>query len=108
MVRPGRYRETVTIEQATRTPDEGGGAAIEWSELAEVKAEVMPLRGREQIEAMRLAEQVDYRVRMWHRTDVTANHRLVWRGQALQIRAVTNPDMNRMETELLCQSGAAT
>lgn len=84
----GRLTERVTIEAEVRTPDDAGGATLTWSAVATVWAAVEPLKGREQVEAMKLESSNLYRVAVRNHVAVTAANRLMWRGHVLNIREV--------------------
>lgn len=88
----GALAHRVTIQQDTPTSDGQGGRTVTTSTLARVWAEVVPLSGRELLQAQAIGSQVSYRVRVRFREDITPQMRLVlpstFGGQTLQIHAV--------------------
>ncbi len=84
-----KLRERVKIEQPIATPDEYGGQAILWTELATVFAEVTPVLGAvsESLFAEQRQAKAGYRVVMRYRSDVYANMRLIWKNHVLFVHS---------------------
>ena len=74
----GRLTERVRFDREIRAPDGGGGAATSWEEVFTKWARVDPLRGREQLEAMKLQASNLYRVTLRNDYAVDAAWRIVW------------------------------
>lgn len=104
---PGLFRERLTIQSESRTPDTVGGAALAWNEVAIVWGRVRPLEGTEAVRAEELAATVTHEVTIRFRDGLTAANRLLWRGTPLQIRVVTADAWRRFLT-LLCEEGENT
>ena len=68
---------------------------------------VEPLGGGEQLTAMQLQDSVSHRVTIRYRTGVTAKMRVLHRGRALKLVAVTDADEDNHWLTLLCEEGAA-
>ncbi len=100
---PGRLRERVTIETPTRTPDGAGGAAVGWSVLATVAAEVISFKGATLVAGEREEAREPYRVVIRYRDDVTAEMRLRWRGRVLDISSRHDPDGQRRWLAIDCE-----
>lgn len=103
----GALRQRVTLEAPLRTPDGAGGAEIGWSEVATLWAAVEMPGGGEVAAGERLEARTRLRVTIRFRADVTAAMRLVWRGEALNIRAVADRDGRRRFLTLDCEAGGA-
>lgn len=107
----GKLRHRLTIEEEARVADGGGGFAVTWSELSTdptVWGAVVPLSGREVLQAQQLATPVTHKVTIRHRSDVTAAMRLKLGTRAFNIRAVINVDERDRWLELMCEEGVAT
>lgn len=104
---PGEMREKVTIQAESRAADTIGGAALDWTEVATVWANVVPSSGGEFVRSEELSATVTHRVTVRFRDDLTAANRLVWRGVPLQIRSVL-PDRWRRYMVLECEEGENT
>lgn len=100
---PGDLGERVTIEAPLRASDGAGGAAISWSEVATVWADVISFKGTELFNADKLEAREPFRVVIRHRTDVTADMRLRWRGRVLDIRGAFDPDGRRRWLAIDCE-----
>lgn len=104
----GQMRERVTLQQENSVSDGQGGKVLAWAEVATFWARVEPVRGGEQLAAMRLEASQEYRVTIRQRTGVTAGMRLVWGTKNLNIRTLTNPDERGRFLQLICTEGVAT
>lgn len=100
---PGRLRERVTIELPVRTADGAGGAAIGWTALATVRAEVISFRGTTLVATEREEARESYRVVIRYRDDVTTEMRLRWRGRVLDISGRHDPDGDRRWLVIDCE-----
>ena len=107
MVAIGEMRERVTIQTATLQADSIGGATPSWSDVDTVWARVEPLSGSEGEAQDQLQSSQLYRITIRYRNDITAAHRITWRGTAMNIRALANPDERRHFLEMRCESGVA-
>lgn len=105
---PGRLDQRVTLQQATRTADGLGGYVKGWSDVATLWARVEPLAGRERDMAQQVESPRDYRVTIRRRADVTTAHRLLWQGNALNIRFVADEGARALYLALDCERGVAT
>lgn len=91
----GKLDQRITLERRTRTPDGMGGFTEDWVVQAAVWAQVMPLRGSERWEAMRVTADARMKVRIRWRGDengqpfYTPADRLLWRGRIYNIESVT-------------------
>lgn len=106
----GNMRERVTIQQESRTPDNEGGAAIAWPDIATVYASIRPLSGREQaarggLEASQMYEVV---IRRNPSISVVAALRFVWGSVILNVRNVRNVDERGEFLTCDCESGVVT
>ncbi len=106
----GRLRRRVTFQQEVETPDGGGGYELTWADRFSVWGGFRPERGQERLEAGRLESAVAgvLTVRSSSQTrQVTAEWRVMIRGEPYQIRAVTNPDQRSKYLELTVERGVA-
>lgn len=104
----GMLREPVTVHRQVSASDGMGGQAIQWVDLLTASASVIPLSGREAVQAMQLQASVTHRVTMRYRADLTPADRIIVRGKPMQIRAIINVEMRNRWLELICDDGVAT
>lgn len=108
-MRTGKLRHDVVIQKlqpnspsqkSTGEPDES------WvTHLAAVAASVEPLRGRELFAAQEHHSEIEVRIRIRYRSDVTAKMRVSFRSKIYDILAVINPREENVELELMCKQG---
>ena len=104
----GKLRHRVTIQQLVAgSPQQlpNGEPDVTWTDYLTVWAFVEPLKGRELMLAQQMQSEVDVRIRMRYRSGVTAAMRAVYASVNYDILAVIDPDLRRVELELLCKVG---
>jgi SPP1 family predicted phage head-tail adaptor len=98
----GQLRERVGLQTKTTAPDSQGGRVPTWATHVTVRARVGSDGGSsEDVTVEQLVATVAYTVTLRYRTTVAAGHRVVWKGQTLQIHSVTH-DERRRWTVLRC------
>ncbi len=110
-MRPGNLDQRVTFQAVTRVADNMGGATETWGNVPSVPtvwANVVPLKGREMAEADRVAAKLMVRVTVRHRTDIAEDDRLLWKGEAYNIRTIKRAGSRVQYLELEAERGAAT
>jgi len=88
----GLLKNRVTIEEAVRTPDGGGGFAQSWQAIPqdpEVYAVILPLSGAEQLRHHQLQSTVTHSIIIRHRGDVTPAMRIVKGATVYDIISLT-------------------
>jgi SPP1 family predicted phage head-tail adaptor len=93
--RIGKLRHRLVIEAKARTADGGGGAAVAWTEIAEVWGAVEALSGKEAVAAGRVAGTAEYRITLRYRSDVAPAMRLRRGAELFEIVAVLDEDGRR-------------
>jgi head-tail adaptor len=104
VINAGRLRERVTLQNPPAVDDGSGGQTGGWTDVAQLRAEVIALGGDEEADTAILTGVTRYRVRI-RRREVATGQRLVWGSQVLNIRNVL-PDPGRMIMTLLCEAVA--
>ncbi len=99
----GEMRQIASLEAATRVPDEGGGATIAWTQLAQIWCAIRPRSGAEDLASNRLVPTLRHEVWMRWRDGVTAEMRLTLGDRVLAIAAVMDPDGRRQFLRLTCE-----
>lgn len=87
--RIGKMRESLTLQSNTEATSTGTGRRTEnWATYATVPGEYLqPGSGTEQFQQSAVVAELVIMFRIRHRTDVYAKHRVLWKGQTLQILA---------------------
>lgn len=99
----GDMRLLASLEAAARTPDEGGGATLAWTQLAQVWCAIRPRSGAEDLASDRLVPTLRHDVWMRWRDGVSADMRLTLGARVLAITAVMDPDGRRQFLRLACE-----
>lgn len=103
-----RLNRKITLQQATLTADTVGGYVKSWNDMADIWAEVTPLRGQEALQGMQLQASQAVRFVIRWRSGVTAAMRISYNGRIYNIRAVINPQEKFEMLELLAEEGAGS
>lgn len=100
-MRAGKLDTPVTFQSVTVGVDGMGSPTETWANMTgtPTKAEYIPIRGRERIEADKLEEQVDFKLRIRRDTNIKANVRVFVRGETAKI--TSTEDYGRAENMVL-------
>lgn len=91
-VRIGALDHRLMLEAPSRTTDEGGGATIAWSLVAEVWASLRPLAANEVFDAEGLKGRITHEITLRYRAGVTPSMRFRMGARQFAIRAAINVD----------------
>lgn len=91
-IEPGALRHELALEAASLTPDDAGGHAQTWSEVATVFAMIEPVGASATFGADQTLETVTHRVTLRHRPGVASGMRFSGRGRVFDIVTVHDPD----------------
>lgn len=100
----GALTYRVTLQEAVRTPDGGGGFTEAWQNIAEtptVYAAIQPLSGGEAFRFRQLEAAATHRIIIRHRTDITSAHRLLHGTDIYDIVSVLDADEKREFLEIV-------
>ena len=104
-----RLRSRITLQQQVQTADGAGGFARSWSDVATIWAEILPLNGRELLQAQQLQSSVTHKITIRYRTGVIAAQRFLCEStRAFNIRAVRNVEERDELLEIFAEEGVAT
>jgi len=86
-MRAGKLDTVVSFSSVTATQDGMGGTTETWTALAgaPIRAEYIPLRGMERIEADKQSEGVQFKLRIRRDVRITAACRVTVRGENCKI-----------------------
>jgi len=93
----GKLRHVLELQTFTETENKHGQKKKSWTPLAEVRGSVVPLSGKELVEARQLNSRTTHLIRIRHRTDFKANGRLLHRGRTFNVISVADTDERRRE-----------
>lgn len=102
-MRAGKLRHKVDIQYPTETQNTYGEPEVTWTDLATgVWCQIQPLRGREFFESRQFNAEIDARIVMRHRSDVTAKMRIMHGSDEYYVDSVINVDERDREVQLMC------
>ena len=102
MLRTGRLRETVTIQQVTLTRDSHGQPIESWSSFATWRCEIAPVRGREYFAAQQFAADTSHKLTGHWISGVLPTMRIAHGSRTFRIESVINVGERNRELELMC------
>ena len=97
----GSLRYRVQIEAPVRAPSSGGGATINWIEVATVWGSFAPVSGREAVIGNTLVGRSLHDVTIRYRDDINPSMRFVIDGRQLDIKVIA--DLDGRHQWLICQ-----
>lgn len=103
----GKLDQRVTIEKYSYTTGPIGQVIVTWTPLAEVWAAVEPLNGREFYAAAMTVAQVETRIRIRYRADLSVTDRIRHGDTLHDIQSIINPRSGDRELVLMCKAFAA-
>lgn len=103
MIRAGKLRHRVTLQERSSSTEADGGQVNTWSDVETLRAEVLDLRGREFLAAREAHAEVTVKVRIRYRAGVRPAMRLAFGSRVLDIVHVVDLAGRRRVLELLCQ-----
>jgi SPP1 family predicted phage head-tail adaptor len=98
----GRLRHRLTLETASSTPDDGGGAVETWTSVAQLWGHIAPTGGSEIADADGLGGRITHEITLRHRSGVTPAMRFVSGSRRFEIMAVIDIDERRRWLKCLC------
>lgn len=106
---PGELRQRVTIMDPDSTKKNEAGEVIPgYKEVATVWAKVIPIRGREYLEAKKIKPELQYRVTIRYRNDIHPAMALIWGKKELKIEAAIDIAGRHAFLELACTEEVET
>jgi SPP1 family predicted phage head-tail adaptor len=107
MMRAGKLRRLLDIQQAVESRDTTGAVVTTWGTFATVHGSVEPLRGREFWAAKELQAEVDTRIRIRYLDGITPKMRILDGTRIFQIYAVIDPESRHEEMQIMAQETVA-
>lgn len=98
-----RLTRRIAIEEPVDIPDGGGGFIRSWQHVADVWAEIIPVRGREAFSASQRIGVVNYRITLRYVAGITTAMRVVYAGRYFDISAVINEGEKNISLQLLAE-----
>ena len=111
MTEIGKLDQRITFQRVTLTPDGGGGMVRAWADLTQtpkVWAHVRPRLGSEGMDQGRMNASSFATFTVRHREDISEVDRLVWKGEAWNIRRIMRVSQRQQYLEIDAERGVAS
>ena len=103
MIRAGRLRNTVEVQQRTSVRDASGGESVTWLTLTTISAGIVPLSGRERLLADQVQGDVSHRITIRNYADgLTPKYRFKFGSRIFNISSIINVNERNRKMECLC------
>lgn len=96
MIRAGKLDRLIQIQRSTETIDAAGVPSPSWSTIATVRAELVDLATEEMIRAYGASTEIAVVFRTWWRDGVGLADRILFDGDAFNIRGVKEIGRRRL------------
>ncbi|PTD19904.1 phage head closure protein [Sphingomonas fennica] len=102
----GRLRHCISIWRLVDIDDGKGAYVRQWTQVAEVLAEVIGQGGREALIDRSMQGIGQYRVTIRWRDDIRTNDQVRYRGRNLNIRSIEPDATDRVWLSMMCDTDA--
>ena len=108
MIRPGKMRQTITLQRVALAPNAYGTEVETWSNLATLRAELVDIDAADAASATPGTKgRMPATFRTHYFTGVTVADRVIWRGAPYAIKVIIGGDwQDRGGLELQCEGAA--
>lgn len=107
-MRAGRLRHRAELQEQQELPDGGGGRSLQWVKTRNVWCRIQPVSGSQRMESMRRNSAISHEITARWNDDLTTQKRIVHRGTAYRIEAVTSDEEKHVEARIIASAGVAT
>lgn len=101
-VQAGRLRHAIRVEALLETPDGAGGSTSSPLLVAETRAAIEPLLGRERLQALAVQSDQSHTITMRYRAGVTPKCRILYGTRVFRILAARDPEERHRTLILDC------
>lgn len=102
MIRSGDLRHRIDFQERNETKGAQGGIAPSWTTVASRWAEIVPLAGKELVDARQINATISLQVRLRYLPILTTKLRILFKERVFGIEVVRNIDERNIEHVCLC------
>lgn len=99
----GKLRQRVTIQEYVATRDSFGAEVPAWTDVATVWASVTPVSGKEYFASAQVNAEVSTKITMRYLAGITPKMRVVFEARTFEIISVLNFEERDIELNLMCK-----
>jgi len=97
----GERDKYITLQLSTKTRDAYGREQETWVDVAQIWAQIQPLRGREFFDAQKTNVELTHRITISYRANVTPNMRAKFGRRLYYFQAPLNIDAANREIQIM-------
>jgi len=104
-LRAGNLRHRIAIQTETSVSDGMGGFTLSWANvenMGSVPAAIWPLSAKENLDAMKLEQQITHKIRIRYQSGITSKNRIVFGSRTFNIISILNYEERNRSFDLLC------
>ena len=105
MIDAGALNRRVYVQKRSQDKDTVGQRDLTWQNFLRCWARIEQLQGRELEMAQAIRREINHRVVIRYRKDITTSMRVVYQGRYLNVEAVLDPDTEHVLLHLMCSEG---
>lgn len=105
MLQAARLNDLVILQLAQEGKDSFGGTTSAWVQLAQVYADIQPIRGKEFFDSFQVQVEVSYKIKIRYRADVVPKMRVLFGTRIFSIEYVIDVGERHETLELMCAEG---
>lgn len=105
--RPGELDQYIEVQKQVNASDGMGGNALTWQTKGNIFAHVRPLSGREITDYDRVNAEARYLFVVRYPADIADSDRIIWEGEAFNIRVRKAPKGRDLYMQIEAERGAA-
>ena len=103
MIRAGKYNKAISLQKQVNESNDYGGVVSKWKTVANIRAAVEPLQGREFFASASVTNENIVRIRIRYGTSVDNTMRVKYGSRSLEIMNIIDSKEAHKELQLICK-----
>ena len=103
MIRAGKYNKAISLQKQVNETNDYGGFVSKWKTVANIRAAVEPLQGREFFASASVTNENIVRIRIRCGTNVDNTMRVKYGNRSLEITSIIDSKESHRELQLICK-----
>lgn len=102
-MRSGNLKRPITIQYDAGSTNTANELIPNWQTFIETRAAVIPLNGKQLMEAQKIESEITTRIIIRYRTGINQNMRVLHGSQKFEIMFIVNVNSENRELHLMCK-----
>ena len=107
MIKAGKYNKVISLQKQVNEQNDYGGIVSKWKTVANIRAAVEPLQGREFFSGVVPLNENTVRIRIRYIEGITNKMRIKYGKRLFDIYSVIDSMESHRELQLMCKEGEA-